>query len=123
LIAEGDFTESSGVAGIKQLLPLLPTAIFIASDTTAIGALKALRQAGRRVPQDIALVSFDDIPAASLIEPALTTVRQPIERMGSMAVDLLVDALEASSEEALCTHRVVLPTELVVRESCGSALP
>jgi LacI family transcriptional regulator len=122
LIAEGDFTESSGMAGIRQLLPLSPTAIFIASDTMAIGALKALRRAGRRVPQDIALVSFDDIPAASMIEPALTTVRQPIERMGSIAVDLLVDALEASSEEETCPHRVILPTELVVRESCGSAL-
>jgi DNA-binding LacI/PurR family transcriptional regulator len=88
----------------------------------AIGALKALRQAGWQVPQDIALASFDDIPVASAIEPTLTTVRQPIERMGSMAVDLLLSVLEGPSEEEVPAHRIILPTELVVRASCGSDL-
>jgi LacI family transcriptional regulator len=120
LIFEGDYTESSGVMGIQRLLPASPDAIFIASDMMAIGALKALRQAGRQVPHDIALIGFDDIPAASVIEPALTTVRQPIERMGSLAVDLLLDVLENSSEEETPVHRIILPTELVVRASCGS---
>lgn len=121
LIVEGDFSESSGVMGIQRLLPASPDAVFVASDMMAIGALKALRQAGWQVPHDIALIGFDDIPAASVIEPALTTVRQPIERMGSMAVDLLLSVLENSSEEEAPTHRIILPTELVVRASCGSA--
>jgi len=120
LIAEGDFTESSGMAGMQRLLPASPSAVFVASDMMAIGALKALRQAGRQVPQDIALISFDDIPVASAIEPALTTVRQPIERMGSMAVEVLLSLVESSPEEEAPVHRIVLPTELVIRNSCGS---
>jgi LacI family transcriptional regulator len=122
LIVEGDFTESSGMASMQRLLPADPTAVFVASDTMAVGALKALRQAGREVPQEIALVSFDDIPIASAIEPGLTTVRQPIERMGSMAVEVLLSLVESSPEEEAPVHRIVLPTELVVRASCGSTL-
>jgi LacI family transcriptional regulator len=104
------------------LLAANPDAIFVASDMMAIGALKALREAGLQVPQDVALVGFDDIPAASAIEPALTTVRQPIERMGSMAVELLLSILEGPHEEESPAHRIVLPTELVIRSSCGSGL-
>jgi len=122
LIAEGDFTEAGGTMAMQRLLPASPTAVFVASDTMAVGALKALRQAGRQVPQDIALVSFDDIPIASAIEPPLTTVRQRIEHMGSMAVEVLLSLLESSSEEEAPVQRIVLPTELVVRASCGSAL-
>lgn len=122
LIAEGDFTEAGGTMAMQRLLPVAPTAVFVASDTMAVGALKALRQAGRRVPQDIALVSFDDISIASAIEPALTTVRQPIEHLGWMAVEVLLSLLEGSSEEEALVQRIVLPTELVVRASCGSAL-
>jgi len=120
LIVEGDHTENSGMVAMQRLLPASPSAFFIASDMMAIGALKALRQAGRQVPQDVALVSFDDIPIASAIEPALTTVRQPIERMGSMAVEVLLSVLEGSSEEEALAHRIILPPELVVRASCGS---
>ena len=122
LIVEGDFTEASGTVGMQRLLPVSPSAVFVASDMMAIGALKALRQADRQVPQDIALVSFDDIPIASAIVPALTTVRQPIERMGSMAVEVLLSVLEDSSGEEAPAQRIVLPTELVIRASCGSAL-
>jgi LacI family transcriptional regulator len=121
LIVEGDFTEGSGMVGMQRLLPASPDAVFVASDMMAIGALKALRPAGWQVPHDVALIGFDDIPAASVIEPALTTVRQPIERMGSLAVDLLLSVLENSSEEEAPAHRIILPTELVVRASCGSA--
>jgi LacI family transcriptional regulator len=121
LIVEGDFTENSGMVGMQQLLSDSPTAVFVASDMMAIGALKALRQAGQ-VPQDVALVSFDDIPVASAIEPSLTTVRQPIERMGSMAVEVLLSVLEGASEGEALAHRIILPTELVIRASCGSAL-
>jgi LacI family transcriptional regulator len=83
----------------------------------AIGAIKVIRDAGMRVPEDIAVVGFDDIPLASMVEPPLTTVRQPIEQLGSMAVKLLVGLME--NPEGNTVHRVVLPTELVVRASCG----
>ena len=122
LIVEGDFTESGGMAAMQRLLPASPSAVFVASDMMAIGALKALRQADLRVPQDVALVSFDDIPLASAIEPPLTTVRQPIERMGSMAVEVLLSVLQTPSQEEAPTQRIVLPTELVIRASCGSDL-
>jgi LacI family transcriptional regulator len=83
----------------------------------AVGAIKVLREAGLRVPEDVAVVGFDDIPLASMVEPPLTTVRQPIEQLGSMAVELLVSLMENPGEETV--HRVVLPTELVIRASCG----
>jgi LacI family transcriptional regulator len=122
LIAEGDFSEGSGVVGMQQLLSAFPTAIFVASDSMAIGALRALREVGKRVPQDIALVGYDDIPVAALIEPGLTTVRQPIERMGSMAAELLLNMLDEPTDEETPAHRIILPTELVIRASCGSTL-
>ena len=87
LIVEGDYTEGSGLAGAQRLLSASPTAMFVASDVMAIGALKALREAGLQLPQEMALVGFDDVPIATAVEPALTTVRQPIERLGSMAAD------------------------------------
>ncbi len=121
LIVEGDFAENSGRVGMQQLLPASPSAVFAASDMMAIGALKVLREAGWQVPQDVSLVGFDDIPIASVMEPALTTVRQPIERLGAMAADLLIGRLEECSEAA-SAHRIILPTELVIRTSCGSAL-
>jgi LacI family transcriptional regulator len=117
LIAEGDFTEGGGRAAMQRLLPHRPTAVFAASDMMAAGAIKVLREAGLRVPEDVAVVGFDDIPLASMVEPPLTTVRQPIEQTGGMAVELLVSLLENPGEETV--HRVVLPTELVIRASCG----
>jgi LacI family transcriptional regulator len=122
LIAEGDFTEGGGRAAARRLFSATPSAIFSASDTMAIGALNAARDAGRQVPQDLALVGFDDVPAAAVVEPALTTVRQPIGRLGSMAVEMLLTVLEGDQDEGEASiHRVVLPTELVVRDSCGAS--
>lgn len=115
LIVEGDFTESSGTIGVQRLLPAEPGAIFVASDTMAVGAMKALRQAGLEVPRDIALVSFDDIPVASAIEPPLTTVRQPIGRLAALAVEMLLDLIEHPGSGP---QRIVLPTQLLIRESC-----
>jgi LacI family transcriptional regulator len=115
LIVEGDFTERSGVLGAQRLLQAEPSALFVASDTMAVGALKAIRQAGREVPQDIAVVSFDDIPVASATEPPLTTVRQPIRRMATVAVETLLDLIEHPGSGP---RRIVLPTQLVIRESC-----
>jgi len=115
LIAHGDFTEGSGMAGMQELLPASPTAVFVSSDTMAIGALKVLRQTGRRVPQDVALIGFDDIPLSSAVEPPLTTVRQPIAQMGETAVEILLSLLDHPGAEP---QAVILPTELIIRESC-----
>jgi len=122
LVAEGDFTEAGGRAAMTQLLPYEPTAVFAASDSMAIGAIKAIRAAGLRVPEDVAIVGFDDIPSALTVDPELTTIRQPIERIGGMAVETLITLIDGESPDGVppSTQRFVLPTELVVRQSCGS---
>jgi len=120
LICEGDFTESSGMTCMRHLLQARPTAVFAASDAMAIGALKVLREAGMQVPEDMALVGFDNIPIAGVIQPPLTTVRQPIEQLGAVAVDLLVSLLEQSPDTDVPPQKLVLPTELAVRKSCGA---
>ncbi len=117
LIAEGDFTEESGYRAMQQLLPQAPDAIFIASDTMALGALRALREAGKRVPDDIAVVAYDDMPFAARTEPPLTTVRQPIHRAGFVAAETLMDLINERDGKP---RRVILPTKLVIRESCGA---
>lgn len=115
----GDFTESSGHAAGLQILAMRPrpTAIFAANDSMAIGALSAFREDGLRVPEDIALVGFDDIPIARFLTPPLTTVRVEIAELGRRAVSHVVAALEGSDG---AKKRDVIKTTLVVRESCGS---
>lgn len=120
LILEGDFTETSGKVGARRLISLPATAVFAASDIMAVGALKVFREAGLQVPHDMALVGFDDVPLATAVEPALTTVRQPIERMGSMAADLLLNLLENPPDEQSPAHKIILPGKLVIRSSCGA---
>jgi len=117
LIFEGDFSEASSFYGTKELLAQKPDAIFAASDTMAIGVLKALREAKQRVPEDIALVGFDDLPHATITSPQLTTVRQPIREFGSKAVETLLDIINNGPEPP---RRIIFSTELVIRESCGS---
>jgi len=119
LIAEGDFTEAGGYRAMQQLLPHRPDAVFAASDMMAVGALRALREAGLRVSEDVAIVGFDDLPQAARTEPPLTTVRQPTYRLGTTTVDALLDLIEYPDSSP---RRIVLPTELVVRASCGSDL-
>ena len=99
-------------------------AIFAASDSMAIGALKTIRAAGLKVPEDIALVGFDDIPLASTVEPPLTTVHQPIDRLGYLAASTLIDLLQTgpAKEDGSGAQHIVLPTELIVRASCGQTL-
>ena len=120
LIAEGDFTEIGGTMAARKLIANSTTAIFAASDIMAVGALKALREAGLRVPADVALIGVDDLPVARAVEPALTTVRQPIEELGSTAADLLLDLLENPPDDQAPAHRIILPTQLLVRGSCGA---
>lgn len=114
LVAVGDFTRASGARAMASLLDRAPDldAVFVASDLMAEGALSVLRRAGRRVPDDVAVVGFDDSDAAPYIDPPLTTIRQPVPRIGQEMVRLLLAAMKG--EPASST---VLPVELVVRGS------
>jgi LacI family transcriptional regulator len=93
--------------------------VFVASDAMAVGALRALRDAGKRVPEDVAVAGFDDTPVAARTDPPLTTVRQPIQRMGEVAVDTLVDMIQNPGSQP---RRIIMPTELIIRASCGSVV-
>ncbi len=117
LIAEGDFTETSAYYATKRLIEHQPRAIFVASDTMAIGAVKALREMELNIPADVALVGFDDLPPATITEPQLTTIRQPIRRFGYKAVEILLDIIQNGPTPP---RRVIFDTELVIRGSCGS---
>lgn len=115
-------TESylGGETAMAQLLRLdeLPTAVFTYNDVTAIGALRAIRNAGLQVPKDLSIVGFDDISLASAVVPALTTVAQPIADLATLATELLIARIQ-NSEEYEPGQRIVLDTKLVVRESCA----
>jgi LacI family transcriptional regulator len=115
----GDFTETSGHEAGQKILAQnpRPTAVFAANDSMALGALSAFREAGLRVPEDIALVGFDDIPIARFLTPPLTTVRVEIAELGRRAVNHVVHALANGGDSK---KRDVIKTTLVVRESCGS---
>jgi LacI family transcriptional regulator len=116
---EGDFYAETGESGMHALLRLepRPTAVFIASDMMAVGALKAIREAGLRCPEDVAVVGFDDIALAPLLSPAMTTVRQEAPEIGIAAGRSLIEMIE--DPQVVASVRV-LPVELVVRESCGA---
>jgi len=117
LIREGNFMQPSGYAGARELLalPQRPTAIFASNDVSAFGVMEAARDCGLRIPEDISIVGFDDIPQASHVNPTLTTVRQPLEQMGRLATRML---LERIRDRARPAERVELPTELIIRGSC-----
>jgi LacI family transcriptional regulator len=115
LVASGDFSSAGGYLAMKRLLPHGPDAVFVASDAMALAAMRAIHEAHLRIPEDIAVVGFDDIPAAATSNPPLTTVRQPIQRTGSVAAEMLIDLIEHPEPQP---RRIVLPTELVIRSSC-----
>lgn len=119
LIVNGDFTEVSGYEAMQRLLPHKPEAVFVASDAMAVGALRALQNGNIAVPNQIALIGFDDFPPATIAIPPLTTIRQPIKQVGIMAVEVLLDIL---NDETKQPQRIILPTELVIRDSCGSTI-
>lgn len=116
LIYEGQFFQPDGYAGASALIELedRPTAIFASNDVMAMGAMDAVRNRGLRIPDDISIVGFDDIPQAEFVRPALTTVRQPLEKMGRVATQMLLDRLENPNK---VPERIELPTELIVRNS------
>jgi LacI family transcriptional regulator len=119
LEATGDFRRAAGRQQIAKLLdrPQPPTAVFAANDEMAIGALNGLRRAGVSVPDDLAVVGFDDIPSAATLHPPLTTVRVPVGDLGRKAMTWLLDGLAGRSPDA--EPPVVLPTRLIRRRSCG----
>ena len=119
-VLEGDFYDESGRAATQRLLALEepPTAIFAASDLMAAGVLAGAREAGLRVPDDLAVIGFDDISLASLIQPSLTTVRQDMTAIGAATADGLLRMVEDA--DAPPPHEFVA-TELVVRGSCGGS--
>jgi LacI family transcriptional regulator len=116
LVVEGDFDYASGFEGARRLLALddRPTAVFAASDQMAMGVYEAARQRGLRVPEDLSVVGFDDLPMARWSSPPLTTVRQPLADMGRMAGRMLHELI---AEGSLATQRVELATSLVPRAS------
>jgi LacI family transcriptional regulator len=151
LVAEGDFMPPGGRACAKQFFALAerPTAIFAGNDLMAYGAMGAAEEQGLRIPDDLALVGFDDIPSSAHMQPALTTIRQPFYEMGLCAFELLLSLVEAPPERAgfafnapltfnhldIDGHRPEIPvveemhhptrirlaTNLVVRASCGAS--
>lgn len=116
LVATGDFSQEGGARAMRILLARRPDidAVFAASDLMAAGALQALREAGRRVPSDVAVVGYDDSQVAEMTDPPLTSVRQPIEEMGAEMSRLLV---AVASRPAATPRQVILATRLVERAS------
>jgi len=117
LVQEGDFLQPQAYTCARKLLalPQPPTAIFASNDLSAFGVMEAVRDCGLRIPADISIAGFDDIPQASQIHPPLTTVRQPLQEMGRRATLLLLEQIEQPEHPAAC---ITLPTNLVVRQSC-----
>lgn len=120
LLIEGDYQQQTAYEATKNLLQTIdpaPTAIFAANDLSAFGAMDAVRECGLRIPDDISIIGFDDVPQATLVYPKLTTVRQPLEQMGQVAVKMLLERIKDQSRPP---QRVALATQLVIRDSCGS---
>jgi LacI family transcriptional regulator len=119
----GRFATISGQQAVRELLAKprgeMPDAIVCANDQMAIGAMRELQSAGISVPSDVALTGFDGIPIGSMLTPALTTVRQPIRQLGERATARLLDKIANPQLPRLAER---LPTELVIRESCGCRL-
>jgi len=122
-VLPGDFSEKSGYLAGQQLASQRdrPDAVFAANDVIALGCVAAFREAGLRVPGDIAVAGFDDIPLSSLVSPALTTVRVQIAELGRAALEQLLLSME-SPEQTRPVSRALLP-EVVVRESCSTEKP
>lgn len=119
LAVEGYFSRRGGYLAMKALLKQGVDAVFAASDTMAIGALQALQENNVRVPEDVALIGFDDLPLALLSTPRLTTIRQPIQSRGYQATSLLLDILAGTVQGP---RQVVLSTQLVIRQSTVGGL-
>jgi len=120
---EGDFTEASGYETVLRALKskLRPTAIFALNDSMAIGAIGAIREVGLRIPHDISVSGFDDIPVAKYLSPSLTSVHVPIPDLGAMAINRLFDRLQKRTKGGAA--HVIVPTTLCLRNSCKKINP
>lgn len=115
---QGNYSAAGGAKVVNALLEAgvqLPRAIVCANDQTALGVMHALAQRGIGVPGQVAVTGFDDVPVARHLHPPLTTVRQPIQQLGATAFDVLYSRISAGSAD----RDVVLPVQLIIRESCG----
>ncbi|MBK9749545.1 MAG: LacI family DNA-binding transcriptional regulator [Chloroflexi bacterium] len=119
LIYVSQFTYEAGVEAMRALLHHQPDAVFAACDASARGAIAAVQQAGLRVPEDIGIVGFDDLDVATKTTPHLTTIQQPVQQKGAAAVELLLDLI---SGKKVSPQQIVLPSKLVIRESCGAKI-
>ncbi len=119
LVYEGAFFQPDGYAGACTLLDLEdpPTAIFASNDVMAMGVMDAVRNRELRIPDDVSIVGFDNIPQSAMVYPPLTTVQQPLEQMGRVAAQMLIGILKNVERD---TNRIELPTELIVRNSTSS---
>jgi len=117
LVRQGEFAQPDGYRGARELLdlPERPTAIFASNDVMAFGVMDAVREAGLRIPADVSIIGFDDIPQASHVRPNLTTIRQPLGQMGRTATRMLLQQIASPATEPA---RIELSTELIVRDSC-----
>ncbi len=112
---EGGFLAASKLLNLREF----PKAILVTSDIMAIGAMEKIKQAGLRIPQDIAVVGFDNLKISGYVEPKLTTVAKPMYRMGLVAARLLFDLLEEDHEEESEPQEILIQSKLKVRKSCG----
>jgi DNA-binding LacI/PurR family transcriptional regulator len=116
LVEFADWSGDGGYAAMRKLLHHQPTAVVVASDTMAIGALRAISDSGLSVPDDLAVVGFDDLPASERSSPPLTTLRQPISQIGETLIEILLDQIDTEAREPV---RKLIATELIIRESSG----
>jgi LacI family transcriptional regulator len=116
LCVQSDFSFDSAIRAAEQLIPQKPSAIFVSSDLMAAACIQVLNAHGLSVPEDVAVVGFDDLSLAARTSPPLTTVRQHVEQLGRASVELLLKLIE---EPEAAHESIVIPTELIVRESCG----
>jgi LacI family transcriptional regulator len=119
LISEGDYTEQGGYHAMQRLLLQNPRAVFAFSDVMAVGGIRAVRDAGLRVPEDVAFIGFDDLPMDSIQSYQLTTIRQPVIQFGMKAVEMLIDLVQNGEKPA---RRLIMGTELIIRSTCGASL-
>ncbi|MBB6285352.1 LacI family DNA-binding transcriptional regulator [Geobacillus subterraneus] len=121
-IQDGYFDINGGYRAMKRILEgkSFPTALFVASDRMAYGAYKAIHEKGLSIPDDIAVISFDDLEMSEFINPSLTTVRVYKEELGRLAVKLLLQRMDGEISLPVTCY---LPTKLIVRESCGTKIP
>ena len=118
-VIESDFRQAGGYKAMKQLLNLSrqPRAVMVGNNLMTLGALQALHESGVRVPEEVAIVGFDDMPWASSLRPPLTAVAQPVEELGQAAANMLLERLNNPNQ---LVRQIILPPHLVVRASCGA---